>query len=276
MMNLSTLVFDQKSKLLCFLLALTLGACQSSDDSSGEVLVLGSIATDMSAAHEDTTDSEFELQEEQLELTIQALNPLSAQGVVGLEAELFIEEQSVAIPQVTDTNGEASFQLPPFTHYEVRLQGDDYSTHHLFGELGENNAQQISFVSNDGLTTQVFSALNISPNSNKGIVVIGLDRPNLSPAVGSKAELNGTYEVAFTLGSFGPSVGQEIISGGGGFVSFANVDPGMVEVIVESAPGELCQLFPRNESESFTIPVFAGEVSIVAYTCQAIDSSSKE
>ena len=270
MMKSFTLVFNWQTKILCFLFALTLNACQDSADSSGEVLVLEPIVSDMSTTLAGAMDSESE-PEEDLQLTVQALNPLNGQGIAGLEVDLLIEEQSVTTPTMTDANGQASFQIPPFTPYEVRLQADGYNTHHLFGELGENDARQISFVSNNGLTSQVFSALNISPDSSKGIVVIGLDRPNLSPAVGSKAELNGTYEVAFTLGSFGPSVGQEVISGGGGFVSFANVDPGMLEVVVEPVLGEQCRLFPRNESENFTIPVFAGEVSIVAYTCQAIE-----
>ena len=215
MMKSSTLVFNWQTKILCFLFALALNACQDSDDSSGEVLVLDPVVSDMSTTLAGAMNSESE-PEEDLQLTVQALNPLNGQGIAGLEVDLLVEEQSATTPTMTDANGQASFQIPPFAPYEVRFQADGYSTHHLFGELGESDAQQISFVSNNGLTTQVFSALNISPDSNKGIVVIGLDRPNLSPAVGSKAELNGTYEVAFTLESW-DQVWVEIISGGGGF-----------------------------------------------------------
>ena len=276
MLNQQNSVIGQLSKCLIFIFIFPLFACQESDTSSGEVLVIDPITVDMNIASEEMMDSELardsEINEqEQVQLTIQALNPLSSQGVAELEADLFLEGQSTEMPILTDPNGQAIFQVSSSSSYEVRLQSTGYSTHHLYGELGDNNAKQISFVSNDSLTNQVFSALNISPDPSKGIVVIGLDRPNLSPAVGSKAELNGAYELAFTLGSFGPSMGQEVVAGGGGFVSFANVEPGMLEVMVEPAPGETCRLFPKNQSESFTIPVYAGEVSIVAYTCQATE-----
>ena len=252
-------------------MALGLTACQNPDESSGEVLVIDPVISDMNMEAEQTLDMTVDMTEDMvgsIQLSIQALNPLSNQGIADLEAEL-VSEESRRNPIVTDLSGQASFPLNPFSSYEVTLQAEGYSPHHLFGELGDQDALQISFVSSDTLTSQVFSALGITPDANKGIVVIGLDRSNLSPAVGTKAELNGAYELAFTLGSFGPSLGQEVISGGGGFVSFANVEPGNIDVLVEPVEGETCAIFPKNESTSFSIPVYAGAVSIVAYTCQS-------
>ena len=201
-------------------------------------------------------------------LTVKALNPLSGQGLAELSASL-VSSAPEGQASITDMSGEASFSVPAGSSYEVTLDAEGYSTHHLFGELGMSDATQISFVSADTLTRQVFSALGLTPNQETGIVVIGLDRPDLSPAIGTSAELSTDYAEAFVLGNFGPSRGREVITGGGGFVSFANVTPGEVEVLVTPAEGERCAVFPRNESTSFTIPVYAGQVSIVAFTCQA-------
>ena len=72
----------------------------------------------------------------------------------------------------------------------------------------------------------------------------------------------------FSFGSTRPALGQTIISGGGGFVSFANVTPGDVQITVTPPEGSGCALFPAERDEQPTVQVYAGEVTVVAFTCK--------
>ena len=253
-------------------------SCDGESQVDGEVIYVPSSMTgsdmgDFLDQGEQMNPLDMESPDDLLTLTIRAIDPLSGQGVSGLTLTLAAGEvgDSVEDEQLsTDQSGTASIRLAPLSDYEVIINGEGYSAHHLFGSLGESDATQISFVSPDTLTAQVFSALGTSPDPTKGIVVIGLDQPNLAPAVGTRADLSSDYEKSFTLGSFGPSEGNEVISGGGGFVSFANVSPGEAIVSVEPKMAERCAVFPRNESSEYTLPVYAGEVSVMAFICQPL------
>ena len=169
-----------------------------------------------------------------------------------------------------------TFDLPSQSEYEVILSGEGYSAHHLFGALGDQNATQISFVSTDQLTQQVFTALGIQPSMDKGIVVIGLDRPNLAPAVGASAELESPYEKVFYSRSIGPSEGSSVIAGGGGFVSFAKCRARRHPRLHSSARKPTLRAVPRDdwsqeisaEEPNYILPVYAGEVSIVAFNAE--------
>ena len=262
--------------------SLTYG-CDSDQSSDSGVIVIAqspeeeSMIADASTSEEVTSDQGVEEPSEDVQLTIKAINPLNSSGLSGLSATwpeaLDLRPRADTL---TDDSGSITFDLPSQSEYEVILSGEGYSAHHLFGALGDQNATQISFVSTDQLTQQVFTALGIQPSMDKGIVVIGLDRPNLAPAVGASAELESPYEKVFTLGQFGPSEGSSVIAGGGGFVSFANVEPGDIRVFVQAPENQRCALFPRDdwsqeisaEEPNFILPVYAGEVSIVAFTCK--------
>lgn len=249
-------------------------SCQEPEGDNDRVLVItpptdmGSNEVDMSSS--ENSDQSMPVMVEGIELSLRAINPLSNQGVAGLTANLVLDGSSDAMDNmaITDSTGTVKFNVEERINYEITLEGDDYVTHHLFGEIGDQPAEQISFVSTQSLTQQVLSSLGLTSDPNKGIVVIGLDRPNLAPAIGTSVDLDTEYDKAFILGSFGPSEGNEIISGGGGFVSFANVLPGQVNVLVQPQAGENCTVFPRNESAEYVIPIYAGEVSIVAFICQ--------
>lgn len=244
---------------------LLLIGCDDSPNEGGEVLV---IQTQNDMSPNDMGPGELETNG--IELSIRAIDPLTNQGVSGLSATLVQDTSDDFNENVltTDSNGRATFSVNEQSNYEVILEGSGFVAHHLFGELGNQPAEQISFVSNESLTQQVYSALGMTPALDKGIVVIGLDLPNLAPAVGTSVDLNTEYEKSFILGSFGPSEGNEVIAGGGGFVSFANVLPGQVEVVVQANDGEVCAVFPRNETTRLTLPVYAGEVTIAAFTCE--------
>ena len=253
-----------------YITCLLISGCTDSSDEGGEILVVPNQSNENQSSMDEMDMGQSDVSPEGVELSIRAIDPLTNQGVIGLSATLAqdILGSSNDNTRTTDSNGKVTFNLSAESNYEVILEGTGFVAHHLFGELGSQSTEQISFVSNQSLTQQVYSALGMTPAQDKGIVVIGLDLPNLSPAVGTSVDLNAEYEKAFVLGSFGPSEGNEVITGGSGFVSFANVVPGQVEVLIQANEGENCAVFPLNETTSLILPVYAGEVSIVAFTCQ--------
>jgi len=170
--------------------------------------------------------------------------------------------------QVTDMYGTATVNVEANTPYAVTLSAELTAPHVLYGISGELPFTQITFMSTDTLTAQVFGLLGLQPDPSTGIVVVGLDTPSLRPAVGASAELSSSYESAFTLGATGPVRGQRVVEGGGGFVSFAQVMPGETEVRVTPPEGQGCLVFPAEVEEPPLLPVIAGQVSVMAFTCR--------
>ena len=197
-----------------------------------------------------------------ISMTVRAINPLSNQGVNGVTVT---SGQEV---QITDMNGAATINVEARAPYMVTLSAEMTAPHVLYGISGELPFTQITFMSTDPLTAQVFGLLGLQPDPTTGIVVIGLDTPNLSPAIGASAELNLSYESAFTLGAVGPVRGRRVLEGGGGFVSFAQVTPGEAEVRISPPEGERCLVFAADVEEPPLLPVIAGQVSVMAFTCR--------
>lgn len=210
-------------------------------------------------------------EEARVSLTIQAINPLTQSGISGLSATIVLtdrEDEAVIEDQLTDAMGQVTFSLPSQTQYQISFQAEGYPTHHLIGEVANSSARQVTFISTLRLRQQVLGALNLSSDENLGLVVIGLDLPTLAPALGASADLNSEYEAAFVLGSFAPRLGQEIAPDVGGFVSFANVVTGEAEVIVTPPENSRCAVAPAERDETKRVPVYAGEVTILIFTCR--------
>ena len=126
----------------------------------------------------------------------------------------------------------------------------------------------LTFASPQSLTNQVFSVVNVTPSPEKAIIVIGLDRPDLSPAFGTEALITPNSGSGFTLVNGFPTLGTILTPGALGFVFFANVDPGQVTLSALAQEGETCAVFPSNQESDITVDVQAGQVVIAAFTCQ--------
>jgi len=203
-------------------------------------------------------------------VTIKAISPLTGAGLSGLNAVQLDPESLEPLAELnpTDESGETSITVGMGATYLVSLSAADTRAHHIIGVAAEEPSTQITFVSNDMLTSQVFGFLSISPSAERGIVVIGLDKPDLSPAVGASVELSVDYDAAFALGQFGPVEQREITAGVGGFITFANVEAGAVSFDVTPPEGERCRVFSGEPEEQLTIPSVAGQVTVVALTCR--------
>lgn len=169
--------------------------------------------------------------------------------------------------EVVDTEeGEGTVQLLA-GGFVVTASADDARDHRLVGVAGDEDFTLLSYMSNRTLTGQVMGMLARAADPAKAFLVVGVDHPDLSPAVGASVEIDAPYDIAFVLGSTGPREGQEITSSVGGFVTFANVTPGPVVVTVTPPEGEACAVFPALEPGTPGVDVLADTVTVLTLHC---------
>ena len=165
----------------------------------------------------------------------------------------------------TDSSGIASVMVAAGP-YHVTLEASDARTHNLYGVADESDFTQISFMSPDTITQQVFGSMGIVDDPTRGTLVVGLDQPNLAPAVGASAAIDVASDPAFIFAGFFPQTGTTITAGGQSFVTFPNVEAGAVQVSA-SLPGGACLPFPALSGDP-QVQVHPGEVSVVAFICE--------
>jgi hypothetical protein len=111
--------------------------------------------------------------------------------------------------EVVDTEeGEGTVQLLA-GGFVVTASADDARDHRLVGVAGDEDFTLLSYMSNRTLTGQVMGMLARAADPAKAFLVVGVDHPDLSPAVGASVEIDAPYDIAFVLGSTGPREGQE-------------------------------------------------------------------
>jgi hypothetical protein len=194
--------------------------------------------------------------------TFQLLNAQSGQGKSDITVTGPLDEA------LTDGDGRALVSLLGEQGFVVRAEGGNLLPHLLQGQAGLEDFVYISFVATQNLTDQVLSYLGGSWDPDTGIVVVGLDTPELAPATGAGASLDGDYELAFVFGPSLPEAGTTLVEGGSSIVTFVGVPPGTVSILAEPAEGSACQLFPALSGSQAQVQVEAGVVSVLTFTCE--------
>lgn len=162
----------------------------------------------------------------------------------------------------------ATVQLLPGP-FAVVATADDSSPHRLVGVAGEADFTLYSFMANRTLTGQVMGLMGRAADPAKGFLVVAMDHPDLSPATGASASIDAAYDTAFVLKSTGVEETTTIVSGAGGFVTFANVSPGPVDITVTPPDGEACGVFPAL-ADDVEVSVLADTVTVVTWHCAAV------
>ena len=199
--------------------------------------------------------------EQTVSASIRVVDPSGGNGATGVTVS---SEYSEAL---SDETGVGAVVVLPSTSYEIALSIEGTRTLRVFGIASDTSFEQITYMSPEMITSFVYNSLGLTDDPEKGILVVGLDLPNLAPAVGASAAINLTSDAAFVFAGFSATQTNTIPAGGQGFVTFPNVEPGLAQITV-SYPEGACQVFPA-EAGALDVPVAAGEVSVIAYTCRA-------
>jgi hypothetical protein len=168
----------------------------------------------------------------------------------------------------TDETGQCSLDVTGESAFQLAVTGDSVLEHRLFGQAGADPFTTISFVATPRLTNQVYALLRVTADPSKGTVVVGLDRPNLSPAVGASAAIDASADEVFVFGASLPESGDTLVAGGSSVVTFVNVPPGPVVVSATGAESTTCLAAPARQAASHSVESVAGAVSVVVFICE--------
>jgi len=214
------------------------------------------------ACGEKTEDSAQMESYPSVETTLRLLSVTNGQSIPNIDVA------SVQSSDVTGEDGRATVMVEATQPYSVRTTADDSMDHIYQGVAGTDNFEVVGFLVDRSTTNTVFSFMNVSQSSDKGIVVAALDESDLSPAVGAAALLEGSSDDAFIFAGSGmPQSGNTITQGGSSFVFFPNVEVGNWSVEAFGMENMTCIAFPSGES-THSVSVEADAVSVVVFSCQ--------
>lgn len=165
----------------------------------------------------------------------------------------------------TDDNGMSTTQV---SHdFRITAQQNGYPVHHFLGYTNADFSLR-GVLTSWTITEQLYGLMDLSVDHNKGILVVTLERPDLSPSVGAYAEIESDNAGAFVLGGVSVEVANTIPPNGSSVVTFPNVAPGLTTVTATGANGQTCRAFPNGDSSTMNVEVLADQVSVAIFVCE--------
>ena len=197
-----------------------------------------------------------------VDATVQVLDPMSGAGMADVTVL-----NSAGDSNSTDSEGRATVTVAGNATFEVLLQRDGALDHLLFGPTNDQDFDYITFMSTESLFSTVQSMLGVSTEDGTGMLVVGIDFDDLSPAVGASAAIDLEHDSPWLLGNMGAAFGDTIGEGVMGMVAFPNVEPGSATITVTPPEGTECTAFPGGQEMPPT-PVIGERVTVVTYRCR--------
>ena len=172
--------------------------------------------------------------------------------------------------QNTNDEGTATILVDEEQQITIEANVSGYMPHHLELFSGRINYSATSFMASRTAADQVYSLLSpsLSVDSSKGIIIVALDNPDLSPAVGAKASISAESDDPFVLTAISANYSNEVLPNAGGFVAFPNVTPGTATISIQSPDGSTCTHHSAGNTEAASITVLADVVHVVFFMCQ--------
>lgn len=163
-----------------------------------------------------------------------------------------------------DSSSAGSIQIPAQEQFYLEVAADAFITHHLTGMAGQEDFRLVSFFASESTGTLMYGLLGLQKSADKGILIVALDNPDLSPAVGAAADIDATHDGAFVSTSFGVAFSNVVNTGG--FVAFPNVDPGETTISVTPPEGKTCVFHPAGGAGA-TVNMMANEATVAFFVC---------
>ena len=195
--------------------------------------------------------------------TLMVLDAMDGSGLAGIEIEAPTNETAL-----TATDGSATFSIDSGGTFQFRVQGDSVLEHLIFGPTGNEDFVYMTFLATENLLQQVTTTLGATTAPETGMIVVGIDYDDLSPAAGATASIGSSHDLSWVFASSGPAYGNTIPSTAGlGVVVFPNVPPGQVGVTITPPPGATCSAFPGG-GQMPNVPVWMNHVTVVTFHCR--------
>lgn len=198
--------------------------------------------------------------------TVQAevvlLNAMTGAGVSGITVQAPSGETGT-----TGSDGAAVFEVDAGGTFEFRVNGNGVIDHLLFGPTGDEDFTFPTFVATESLVDSVTASLGTTTAPETGMIVVGIDYEDFSPAVGATASIGSTHDSSWVIGPMGATFGNAIPAGGMGAIIFPSVPPGQVSVTVVPPSGATCAAYPGG-GQMPNSPVFMNHVTVVTFHCR--------
>ena len=151
------------------------------------------------------------------------------------------------------------------TQFYIQAEADGYVPHQFVAMSGQEDLSLVSFFAAEDMSLMMYNMLGIEADPEKSILIVALDHPNLSPAVGAMAEIDANHDGAFVMSGFGVEF-SNIVTSSGGFVAFPNVEPGEVSIEITPPEGKSCW-FHSVGGEGATVQVAPQQATVAFFVC---------
>jgi len=252
---------------LFLLLALIASCGDDSPDDAGETVDAGARDLDDSDATESdgAADGAGEADlppAEPVVATVALTNPRTGAGVAN--ATVTFADQVAT----TDVAGRAQVTVDSDRPFEIGVENDGFDDYYLVGEAGGEDFTISTLMPDQTTTTQVLNGLGLTQLESNGLVVVGVDTPELAPIAGAQVILDAEHGGSFVLNAIGAaSLGDRTLDRGAGFVSFVNVPPGSARVVAIPPDQRDCRIYP-SEGDLDSVTARAGAVTVVPFICR--------
>ena len=167
--------------------------------------------------------------------------------------------------QTLNASATGTILVPSESQFRIDVDAAGYVTHELVAMSGKEDISLVTLLANENISLQMYGMLGLEANPEKGTLVVALDYPDLSPAVGATASIDSSHDGAFVLGAMGPSF-SNVVPSSAGFVSFSNVEAGPTTISVTPPEGKNCWFYDAG-GQSATVSVTAAHATVAFFMC---------
>ena len=164
-----------------------------------------------------------------------------------------------------DASSAGQITVPADSQFYLQVEADDFITHQLTAMAGQEDLRLVSFFASESTGSLMYGFLGLEQKADKGILIVALDNPDLSPAVGATAEIDANHDGAFVTTNVGVEFSNEV--GTTGFVAFPNVEPGDATITVTPPDGKTCAFHAAGD-EGATVTLWAGQATVAFFVCE--------
>ena len=204
-------------------------------------------------------DSGDQQTSEPVSVSLRLLDAMGGELPEGILLTSSLEEQTL------DASAMGTIQVPSESQFRIQVDAPGYVTHELVAMSGKEDINLVTLLASESISLQMYGMLNLEANPEKGILIVALDYPDLSPAVGATADIDSSHDGAFVLGAMGPSF-SNVVPSSAGFISFPNVEPGSTTISVTPPEGKKCWFYDAGEQNA-TVMVNAAHATVAFFMC---------